>query len=218
MLQRRNNSTTVGQLLDQELGVLREFLSSLDEVKVGLCDIEHRLKGQKQDFDGQQRCLDDQNEILAEIAASLSGFVKGQSTLLERQETLDNASRQQTMLAEEHYKAHVLDPAGRQVFPSIDLLNSALCGEVPSAELLGLVGGVKAQLLEFLASLGIEAVEVKEGVKFDPKIMRPISNEVTHDRRKGGKICKCFKTGFKRGERFLRQAFVSIYKCKQLCD
>jgi len=129
---------------------------------------------------------------------------------LERQQWLESASRQQELLSETHYQQHVVDPLARQVFPLLDDLHGVLEEGRVEASTQTFLAGMKAQLLDLLATHGIEAFSSFPGDPFDPSSMRPVKKVRVFQLCEDRTVSRVLKTGFRRGSAFLRHQSIEV--------
>ena len=123
--------------------------------------------------------------------------------LNRRQECLDRASREIQTLTEQHYEAHVIVPLTRQLLPLIDLIQ-----DLSSSPEEGAANGdgngnghsdhsvlkaLQAQILDLLASYGIEPMGTSEMEPFDPRTMFPMDFATTNDPSLDRMVAKTFR-------------------------
>ncbi len=137
--------------------------------------------------------------------------------LYGKQDCLEQTSRQQTLLSEQHYQQHVIEPLVRRVFPLIDMLLETASGSngepFPNAQ-TDLLEALRAELYELLAGYGIEPIRVTAGSQFEAKVMKPVRFVPTPRAKKDKKIESVVRPGFRRGERILRPVMVAVYRFK----
>ena len=145
----------------------------------------------------------------------LTSAVEVQSRLLrhlgEKQECLEHASRQQALLSDQHYAAHVIEPMCRQLFPLVDHIRDALASECQDPGSHQFLRALQSQLLELLGHFGVEPIECAESTAFDPSSMRPVERLETQDSRQLDTVADVIKIGFRRGSTLLRHQSVSVY-------
>ena len=116
--------------------------------------------------------------------------------------------RKRTSKEKEGIYADAYADALKQIFPIIDNLERA----AECADGAGVAEGVKMTLTQCKASLeklGVEPIEAEIGAAFDPEV----HNAVMHvdDPEQGeGVIAAVFQKGYKKGDRVLRFAMVSV--------
>lgn len=150
---------------------------------------------------------------------SLERFTLKQTEAVEalygKQDCLEQTSRQQTLLSEQHYQQHVIEPLVRRVFPLIDMLLETASGsngeQFPNAQ-TDLLEALRVELYELLAGYGIELIRATTGSPFEGKIMKPVRFVPTPRARKDKKIESVVRPGFRRGERILRPVMVAVYR------
>ena len=125
---------------------------------------------------------------------------------------LENASRANQHLTNDHYSQHIIEPMACSLFATIDLIEDAQSSspQQPNNEL---GDAIKTQLLQFLAGYGIEVIRHKEGCEFDRKLMNPVNTVSTQDKNLDGRIAKSLLSGFRwKDQKLLRAESVSLYK------
>ena len=136
---------------------------------------------------------------------ALDAFYQGQNCMEE-------ASRQQTLLSEQHYDRHIIEPLARRIFPLIDLLSENISRCPGGSSSSDTFEAVKAELIDLLANYGVEPVEVVSGSAFDAKIMQPVSFTDTDKLKKNMTIKAVVRLGFRRDERIVRPVMVDVYR------
>jgi len=144
----------------------------------------------------------------------LEGLHRKQSQALEafyrKQSCMEEASRQQTLLSQQHYDRHVVEPLTRRVFPLIDMLSDA--SKNNDGQHLDILEAIQADLHELLAGYGVEPIFVSVGDIFDAKTMQPVHFVPTHRVTKDKTVEFMVRPGFRREERVLRVAMVGLYR------
>jgi molecular chaperone GrpE (heat shock protein) len=151
---------------------------------------------------------------LDQIRATLSALQSRMEALHQQQDCLEEASRLQRLLSEEHYKAHIVDPLATHLLPLVDLGDDVLAhaydgSDQPLAEVLRVV---KSQVLEALAGYGIEPIAYPPGSTFDPLVMEPHKTLWTSDPERDMTIAESLRLGFRRGKKVLRHQLVAVYR------
>ena len=125
---------------------------------------------------------------------------------------LENASRANQCLTNEHYSQHIIEPMACSLFAIIDLIEDAQSSSpYQSGNELG--DAIKTQLLQFLTGYGIEVIRHKEGCEFDRKLMNPVNTVSTQDKNLDGRVAKSLLSGFRwKDQKLLRAESVSLYK------
>ena len=136
--------------------------------------------------------VDEVQERCGDIVGRLDAQGAAISSLCAQQECLEEASRRQKALSEEHYQSHVVEPLARHLLHIFDLV----AGDSP------LVTGIRHELLELLATYGVE--ELPRSETFDRKTMQSIQTVATEDPMLHGSVAKVSQVGFRRGDRILR--------------
>lgn len=188
-----DNSKRLAKIVADLFLGLPTFVANLDNRLQGLAD---RVASQVQAVQELSLVAEKQNRLL--------------QALVEKQEYLENASRQQVLLTEDHYRRHVLDPIARQLLPLIDHLREA-CANRGSASVRTLLTGIQTQLLDLLASHGIEAIESCPGEPFDPAFMRPVRKVPTFQADQDRTVARVLQVGFRRGDAVIRCQGVEVY-------
>ena len=155
-----------------------------------------------------------QGQSLQSLEGSTQKLTEAVKALYGKQECLERTSRQNTLLSEQHYQQHVIEPLVRRIFPLIDILSESGSGsngnQFPNAR-SDILAALAAELRELLAGYGVEPIQVADGSPFDAKIMKPV-RFVTTFRSKDDKIVESMdRLGFRRDELILRPAAVCIY-------
>lgn len=130
----------------------------------------------------------------------------------QKNDLLENASKQQTQLTEEHYSSHVVEPIARRLFLLIDLADQVRNGRGEAErDDEHFIAGFRSQIVETLQLLGIEEIQTTND-QFDAAIMRPARICKTDDPIKRNRIREIVRPGFRRGERVMRELSVTVYK------
>ena len=194
----QEQSPTLGSVLGHQLDRCFAIPSHLQELGGQVADLITRLEKQ--------------NTMLAELHEDLHTVSETIGALYQKQECLENASRQQAMLTEEHYASHVIEPIGRQLFPMIDHATQALSGRIKANGMAELLEGLRAQLLDVLFRLGIEPIDVEEGTPFDARTMHPLGFTDSDRRARDRTVAAVLQPGFRRGKQVLRHQGVLLYR------
>ena len=137
-------------------------------------------------------------------------------TFLSTNQLLEEASRQNHILSEQHYDDHVIGPMIRALFPVLDIVYDAVksCeseSEPTSSRFSSFVKAIWTQLQQFLLLHDVEIVCHPARTRFDARIMRPVKTHVTDSRDLDGLVVRCLQIGFRQGsERLLRPETVSV--------
>jgi molecular chaperone GrpE (heat shock protein) len=132
---------------------------------------------------------------------------------------LDDASRANHLLGEQHYTDHIITPMVKSLFPVFDLIQDLLdpqakddhASDASREPLLA----VRHQLEQFLGNYGIHMVKHEKGTPFDPKTMRPIACVQTDDKRLHQCLAESLQIGFQGiDQRVLRFETVSVFNCE----
>ncbi|MHC4538692.1 MAG: nucleotide exchange factor GrpE, partial [Planctomycetota bacterium] len=226
----QNAALSLANCVEALIGRMLEKAIERTNVELGLfrSELSHVLGK-------QQATLELTDEKLAPLSAQLAKLQTGQQQIsysLERVEErleqlnaesklLENASRENRLLTEEHYENHVFQPMVRSLFPAFDLLDDAQNGIAERTEdsdkrTQQLIEGILIQLGQFLSAYGVERIEHKPGAKFDPAEMSPVKTVTTHDKRLDNRVGKSLRAGF-RGpqQRLLRTESVALYRYRE---
>jgi len=186
---------------------------------LGLCAMPATLERIEQEVAGQNERLSGIEEAQCLQKNSLRGIEgsnQKQSQALEafyqRQQCMEEASRQQTLLSQQHFDRHVIEPLARQVFPLIDVLSESGsrcqcdqgCEDHSEA--------FQAELLDLLASYGIEPIHAASGSAFDAKTMQPACFMNTDQLSRDMTVKDIVRLGFRREDRILRPVMVDLYR------
>jgi len=155
-----------------------------------------------------------------QIVYSLQHIEKQLDQLIAESKLLENASRENHLLSQEHYQDHIVQPMVHSLFPIIDFINDAedRSGEPATDRKIDtneLTGAIFTQLQQFLAVYQIEPIRHRPKAKFNPSLMRPVKTVTTENRQLDNRIAKSLRVGFWwRKERVLRFETVALYKFK----
>src|SRR5688572_7632928 len=95
------NGQTLGSLLGQQIDLFVDLPVILQRIESACSEIHQQVVAQE--------------VFLQNIARQLEATNQGVEVLCRRQEALEHASRQQTVLTDEHYTRHVLEPFARSI-------------------------------------------------------------------------------------------------------
>ena len=158
-----------------------------------------------------------QGRSLQKLEGSFLTQTEAITALYGKHDCLEQTSRQQTLLSEQHYQEHVIEPLVRRIFPLIDILLEAVSGsngKLVSTARSDLFEALTANLYELLADYGVEVIQTAAGSPFDAKIMKPVRFVPTLRTRQDKKIESVVRPGFRRGKRMLRPVMVALYRFK----
>ena len=156
-----------------------------------------------------------QGRSLQKLEGSVLKLTEAVEALYGKQDCLEQTSRQQTLLSEQHYQRHIIEPLVRRVFPLIDMLLEATSGsdgQPHPNDQLDLLEALKAELHELLAGYGVEPIRATAGSVFEAKTMAPARLVPTYRQENDKMVESMLRLGFRRGEQILRAAMVSIYR------
>jgi len=130
----------------------------------------------------------------------------------QRQNCMTEASRQLTLLSEQHFDMHIIEPLARRIFPSIDMLSEKISRCRNGSSQLDAFEAVKTELLDVLANYGVEPLVVVSKSAFNAKTMKPVSFTSTKQAGKDMTVNAVVRLGFRREERILRATMVDLYR------
>ncbi len=133
----------------------------------------------------------------------------------QRQNCMEQASERLTLLSQEHYQQHVLDPLARRILQLLDTVDEASSkggAQQGNNEESDICRAFRANLLELLANYGIEQISADQGSVFDPKVMRPVRFAPTDCGQRDKTVESVVRHGYVSDSRVLRPAMVSIYR------
>ena len=181
--------------------------------KGGCCGNEGSEKSEKTEGCGgkKKKCGGKKDEEIAKLSEEVEALKKQRDDLQDKYLRVaaeyDNF-RKRTSKEKEGIYGDAYADALKQIFPVIDNLERA----AECADGAGVAEGVKMTLTQCKASLeklGVEAIESEIGSAFDPEV----HNAVMHvdDPNLGENvIAAVFQRGYKKGDRVLRFAMVSV--------
>lgn len=191
-----------------------------DETEKCSCEGEHKegccgenAEGKTEDGCGgkKKKCGGKKDEEIAKLSEELEALKKQRDDLQDKYLRVaaeyDNFRKRTSKEKESIYSDAYAD-ALKQIFPIIDNLERA----AECADGAGVAEGVKMTLTQCKASLeklGVEPISSEVGEAFDPEV----HNAVMHvdDPEKGESvIAAVFQKGYKRGDKVLRFAMVSV--------
>lgn len=144
----------------------------------------------------------------------LEAIKKQLDALAANHKLLENASRSNALLGQQHYQQHVFEPLLRSVFPVFDLINGAEnIKDDPDFQQSEILGTVWTQLEQFLANYDVHIIQHTPGQSFNPKVMKPMKWTLTTDQALHRHVCRSLQIGFRLGQgQVLRQEIVCLYK------
>ncbi len=150
-----------------------------------------------------------QQQFLFDFAA-VKGYVE---KLASTNQLLENADKMNYVLSAQHYEERIIEPMVRSLFVVIDLIEDVQRSSPAGNSQGETFNAVKAQLLQFFASYGIEIVHHDHGSPFNPQFMKPVSMVPTQDNKLKNCIAQSLQSGFVwNRKRLLRPESVSLYK------
>jgi len=193
--------------LDQATSILEQSLTGLLELPAVLSRFDSLL-------DTLTEAIRASNGHVTRLASAVEDQNRLVGHLGEKQECLEHSSRLQTLLAEEHYASHVIDPVCRQLFPLVDFIQDAVRGASCEPGARQHLSALQDQILELLQNLGVDSVASVEGERFDPASMHPVRRLETDDSQLHGRVAEVVRLGFRRDTSVLRHQGVSVYDRK----
>lgn len=199
----------------------------------------HQLWAERQQLN---KCLADQTKILNSLHSQLAGL-QGQlseiagrqqqleyaqqaeserfSGLIQQTKLLENISRDNHLLGQQHYRQHIVEPMVRSVFPIFDIVsNNHLCqsheNNSINPQAYEIIDMVKTCLRQFLSAYQVYPIQHKAGSKFNPGLMKPVKQLTTNNPRLDKRVAKCLQVGFLyKKEIVLRFESVALYRYEQ---
>lgn len=140
--------------------------------------------------------------------------------LMKSYGTLEAALKERSVLSEQYFGEHVIEPMSQTLFPAIDLIDDALAA-LPEEQsgcdtsVRQLLGAIKAQHLQFLIHYSIEYIRHEPGTAFDPQVMKPAKVVLAPSVELDHCMASSLQAGFRvRQGRLLRPESVAIYACQ----
>ena len=151
-----------------------------------------------------------QGQTLQESEGSIQKLTQGIEAFYQRQQCVEQASERLSLLSQQHYDRHVIEPLTRRVFPLMDMLSEA--SQNSEEQHSDILEAVQADLHELLAGYGVEPISVSAGGAFDAKTMQPVQLIPTHRKTEDKAIQSMIRPGFRCDKRILRPAMVVMYR------
>lgn len=174
-----------------------ETLSAIQDKVNGLAE---RLDGIEHHLAGHGRRLEQFEQIQREQTQAVRA-------LYEKQGLLEEASRQNARLTDEHYAEHIVLPLAHQLAELLALTEGCLENGA-AADRDALTAGV----FDLLGRYGVEPMTAAEGDQFDPALMQPFVRVPTSDHRLDRVVHSMIRRGFRYGRRILRPVSVRLYR------
>lgn len=198
---------------ERVLTALRHLISlpaSLARIHEGLEKVGAQLNAQLQAQAAYQERLDRGEEAVLAIRQGLEG-------LFRKQDVLDRASQEQSLLADRHYYEHVILPLVRHVSPihdwSTELLLNGTGGSFDhGGQISKFAEAIQAQVKEWLAVYGIEPLNAPPGCRYDPKTMSALNPSDADGAGHDVVVTESVRIGLRCGERILREQVVRVRK------
>jgi len=184
---------------------------------------------------GQQQMLEEMNANLVHFGTELSQLATKQKqtiysqqniqkqleTLISQNRLLENASKENRLLSQDHYQQCIIEPMARSLFAVFDDIENAKrrcreTGQMNSPPICDIFDGIFIHLRQFLSIYQVEPVKHRPNSKFDPKVMRPVKIIATENKDLDNCVAKSLQTGFRwREGRLLRPESVAVYKYEE---
>ena len=148
------------------------------------------------------------NQNLQDVESSLQKLATGLDAFYQQSQCLQQASDRLSLLSEQHYQQHVIEPLARRVFPLLDMYEEALSNDKQS----DLLDAFAADLYELLAGFGVEPILMSVGDAFNPSTMQPMQTVFTQQRKSDKTVASVVRQGFCCQSRILRTAKVALYR------
>ena len=197
---------TLGKAFDRWMATLPSVLLLPER----LDDLERKLNS-------LERLVIEQISETEGLSPKIDGIEAGLKALCDRNDLLEHASQHQAQLTDQHYRDHVVGPVVRQIIPLVDMTEEAL----PASEsedgpdsASPLIRGIRDDLQEALARLGVEQFRSPPGSSFDPKCMQPVRFEQTANQSQDRTVAEVVRAGYLMDQKVLRPASVAIYQFK----
>jgi len=184
----------------------------LDELIIGIVRTPGSLEFITRKLEGVSQHLLNRQEVANKHTERIEGNARMLQDLLDRQNLLEEASRQQQLLSQEHYEQHVIEPLTRQLCSILDLCKTELDDE--NASSYQSLQAIHQQVLELLAVYGCEPLQSQAGQAFDPATMRPLEWHQTGWLERDRQVAESLQMGFRRGKRILRFESVALYRAR----
>ena len=197
------------QTLPREAPTLTELIRALRTMPRLMDAHAERLTGA---LDAMHRFETTRRGDLQGLHGELTQMRAALEALVDKQEVLEHASRQQAVLSQEHFDIHVLEPVARALFELLDFADQfADCDASPMRSDSFRVFGSK--ISSVLSALGLRCLGVTRGDAFDPHLMRIVSkSRLCPDARAHLLVAAVSRRGFRRGDRILRPADVELFE------
>jgi molecular chaperone GrpE (heat shock protein) len=153
-----------------------------------------------------------------QLAYSLQTIEKQLEALILQNRLLENASKENRLLTQDHYQQCIVEPMARSLFAVFDDIEGARrrCGEteqIDSSAVCGTLDGIYIHLRQFLSIYQIEPIRHSPNSRFDPKVMRPIKVIATENKDLNNCVAVSLQAGFRwREDRLLRPESVAVYR------
>lgn len=168
---------------------------------------------------GRLSRIEEAQGLYGSSVRELEGSHRRQAQALEafyqQQSCMEEASRQQTLLSQQHFDRHIIEPLARRIFPLIDMISEHISGSRNHANPSDAFEAAKAELVDLLESYGVELVHVVAGSDFDATTMKPVSFTHTNQPHMNRIVKTVVRPGFRRDERVLRSAMVDLYRFEE---
>ncbi len=192
----------VVQRLAQAIVRILDMPQMLEQVQQSLGELAGQIAQIEQAQALHGRTLQRSEGAIQKLTEAIEAFY-------QKQDCLEQASERFSLLSQQHYDSHVIEPLVRCVFPLVDMLSEAASADNGDGDLFK---AFIADLHELLATYGVEPIQAATGSIFDPKTMQPVEFAPTCNRKDDKLVESMVRQGFRRGDRILRPAMVVIYR------
>lgn len=196
--------------------------------------LSHLQQQLKQLSDTQKKTLDAVTTRLASLQGQLTQAVtklqqldyqsKQQqeqlAAVIQQMKILENISRENHRLEEEHYREHIVRPMANSLFPVFDIItdrrrhqsNKDLFDKSSQQDIINMM---ESSLRQFLSTYQISPVRHKPGSKLQPKIMKTVKVIPTDNPEQDKQVAASLQAGFLyKQEVVLRNESVALYRYK----
>ncbi|MCD6404954.1 MAG: hypothetical protein J7M19_03935 [Planctomycetes bacterium] len=177
-----------------------------------LVDRQARIEEELLEVKGMLGSLSSQIQALGRTVSTVLGRTNRTAALVEEGiqagKCLENASREQALLAERHYQDHIIDPLVNSLVALVRLVEGTHMETSPNSEAAaGAVAKLKATLRggleELLSVYGVETFTSAQGTPFDKLTMRVVRVVPTDDPALDWKVARSLLSGIRRQKQIL---------------
>ena len=153
-----------------------------------------------------------------QLASSVCNIDKQLQSLIVQNELLENISKENRILTQDHYQQCIIEPMVRSLFPIFDEVEEAKqrfqeAGKMNGTAVYEVLDAILIHLLQLLSTYQVTQIKHNPNVKFDPKLMRPVKIISTEDRLLNSYVAGSLRTGFRwRQDKVLRPESVAVYR------